>query len=510
MFYVVGSGPSGIAAAAALLDAGRPVTMLDVGTTCEIDPLATRTLDSPEHRWEIGDLKRAYGSTFAYALDEMGDDTQRGTRVVQSFARGGLSNVWGAAVLPARSRDCEDWPFDVRALDRSYAAVAQWMPIAAVEDDLAPEFPLHGKPEPPLRASRQAVSLLETLGAHRTSLRRAGVTFGHSRLAVRARPSDRSPGCQYTGRCLTGCPHLAIWTAGDALAGLQRREGFTYRSGFRVDRVVASGDGVTIDGVTSQGEQQSIAGERVLLACGPLATARIVLHSLQQYERPIALKYQPYFLLPMLASRGTDGVESEALHTLSQVFVEITDPDVSPHTVHLQFYTYNSFIGARVHAVTRWAGPFGGPVRRALVGRLLAVQGYLHSSAAGPIDVTARYDARRARVRLDLHADAPPRPAIERVVRTLKKHRSDFGAMPLTSQLTIGHPGDGNHCGGSFPMRTQPTALETDIHGQLADLPGVHLVDSSVLPSLPATTFTYAVMANADRIARALAHAEPR
>jgi choline dehydrogenase-like flavoprotein len=58
-------------------------------------------------------------------------------------------------------------------------------------------------------------------------------------------------------------------------------------------------------------------------------------------------------------------------------------------------------------------------------------------------------------------------------------------------------------------MRQNPGPLETDVRGQLRDLPGVHLVDSSVLPSLPATTFTYTVMANADRVARAVAHLEP-
>src|SRR5918994_1716968 len=112
MFCVVGSGPSGIAAAAALLDEGRQVMMLDVGATCETDPATMQTLAAPPpEQWKASDLKRAYGSTFAYALDEMRDDAQRGTRVVQSFARGGLSNVWGAAVLPSRHSDCMDWPF---------------------------------------------------------------------------------------------------------------------------------------------------------------------------------------------------------------------------------------------------------------------------------------------------------------------------------------------------------------------------------------------------------------
>ena len=50
-------------------------------------------------------------------------------------------------------------------------------------------------------------------------------------------------------------------------------------------------------------------------------------------------------------------------------------------------------------------------------------------------------------------------------------------------------------------MREKPGRFETNRLGQLPDLPGVHLVDGSVLPSIPATTMTLGVMANAHRIA---------
>jgi choline dehydrogenase-like flavoprotein len=500
VYCVVGSGPSGVAAAAALLDEGRPVTMLDVGET--------RDPDAPVGQWKLGDLKLAYGSTFAYALDEMRGDKQEGTRLVQSFARGGLSNVWGAALLPARARDCEDWPFHADTLKPHYEAVARSMPIAAVEDDLAADFPLAARSQPPLQPSRQAVALIETLSRHRAPLAAEGITFGRSRLAVRTAPGAKGSGCLYTGLCLTGCPHSAIWTSADMLETLQPRNGFTYRAGFRVDAVVKddSGRGVRVEGMTSEGRTESMPASRVFLACGPVSTARIVLHSLRRYDQPIALKYQPYFLLPMLTGTPVKHVESEALHTLSQVFVEMTNADVTRHTVHLQFYTYNNLLGERLRAATRWFGPIGPLARETLAGRLLVVQGYLHSATAPSISLTARFDAAKKRTRLDFRAGPPPRDAVKRVIATLQRHRRYFGAVPLTPLLRIGIPGEGNHCGGSFPMRAQPGPLETDVNGELSELRGVHVVDSSVLPSLPATTFTYAVMANADRIARAVAH----
>jgi choline dehydrogenase-like flavoprotein len=54
-------------------------------------------------------------------------------------------------------------------------------------------------------------------------------------------------------------------------------------------------------------------------------------------------------------------------------------------------------------------------------------------------------------------------------------------------------------------MRTTPGALETDTWGRLPGLDRVHLVDSSVFPSVPGTSITLTIMANAHRIADAAA-----
>ena len=54
-------------------------------------------------------------------------------------------------------------------------------------------------------------------------------------------------------------------------------------------------------------------------------------------------------------------------------------------------------------------------------------------------------------------------------------------------------------------MRHTPTSIESDTLGQLPDLPSVHIVDASVLPNLPSSTYTYTIMANAHRIASEVA-----
>ena len=76
----------------------------------------------------------------------------------------------------------------------------------------------------------------------------------------------------------------------------------------------------------------------------------------------------------------------------------------------------------------------------------------------------------------------------------------DLRAVPMPSQLRVGAPGRGFHGGGSLPMRRQPQGLETDVFGRPAGLRRIHAVDSSIFPSIPATTITLTAMANAHRI----------
>ncbi|MGH7981149.1 MAG: GMC oxidoreductase [Limisphaerales bacterium] len=49
-------------------------------------------------------------------------------------------------------------------------------------------------------------------------------------------------------------------------------------------------------------------------------------------------------------------------------------------------------------------------------------------------------------------------------------------------------------------MRPQPSGFETDCLGRPHGWSRLHVVDASVLPSVPATTITFSVMANAHRI----------
>jgi hypothetical protein len=144
-------------------------------------------------------MKRAYGSDFPFREPAPLPIVHHRAEGQPSYARGGLSNVWEASVLPFRRQDMEGWPIAIEDLEPHYRAVLGAMPFSARVDPLASAFPLYHDHPAPLKESSQAAALLRDLEAAHAGLLDRRISFGVSRLAVQA-SSDGRPGCVYCGR----------------------------------------------------------------------------------------------------------------------------------------------------------------------------------------------------------------------------------------------------------------------------------------------------------------------
>lgn len=492
MNIVVGSGPSGVAAASALLDAGKPVLMVDIGRQLPPERCQSSRLhysgDDPAR-------KLVFGSDYPYLTDREAGLVQKGARCLVSGGKGGLSAVWGASVLPFPDDEIADWPFPAGNLHDHYAKAAALLGIAGAADDLAARFPYFAPPRPPLNASLQAQAVLSRLKAGKAALESAGFSFGRARHAVNA------AACRYDGACLSGCEPGAIWNAGNTVEALKARPGFRYEGGVRVLSIDERPNGVRLHAAREGASRMVCDGDRVFLACGPLATTRLICGSFGSPAEGLPLLSQPYFVLPILLDRDVPGAPEERLHTLAQVYLELEDKDVSRHLVHLQVYGHNEVIAERLDSAAAWAGPFSGAVVKHFAARLLAIQGYLHSDEGIQVRITAEGRGEDCRLTVNAGDSSSTKAAIRRVAAKIARHSAELGFHPLSVMLKVGKPGEGNHAGGVFPMKKTPGPWQTDALGRLHGHERIHLVDSSVLPSIPATTFTYAVMANASRIA---------
>ena len=159
---VIGSGPSGVAAAVGLLSRGARVTMVDVGH--DLDPerqaivhRSREALESGHVPAELEQIKRsalsqdtalplklAFGSDYPYsgATEVLaGGSAPSGTALLASHAKGGLSTVWGANFLRYRNSDISAWPITASDLEPHYDAVEGLMATSSVEDGLGSALP---------------------------------------------------------------------------------------------------------------------------------------------------------------------------------------------------------------------------------------------------------------------------------------------------------------------------------------------------------------------------------
>lgn len=513
MHYVVGSGPSGVACAAALVGRGCEVTLLDAGLDLEPErrALVDRLRASSHDAEAISSIKGraaptvrglprklAYGSDYPYRhVASLPPLEATGFEGAISLARGGLSTVWGGAVLPFAASDIADWPISWDDLAPHYRVVSDLIGVTGREDDFS-HLPIFGGRKAPLRSSAQAEAVLRDLGASREALLREGMRFGVSRLAVSAED------CQYCGLCLHGCPRNVPYTSATTLEQLIRAPGFRYESGVVVERLTETSGGVQLDtSRLSSGERSSFTGERVYLACGVLSTARLLLRSLGLHGRSIPLLGSQYFMLPWVRYEASPGVAAEGLHTLAQLFIEVEDPAISPRAAHLQVYGYNDLYSGALAGRFGMARSLVAPLLTPLLERLLVIQGYLHSAESRPSQVELTRGTSGERLLVRGTPDAAARGKVRAVARKLHSVRRLTRAVPLIPMLHVGAPGSGHHIGGTFPMRRAPGPFDSDVFGRPLGLRRTHLVDASTFPSIPATTITLSIMANAHRIGSA-------
>lgn len=524
MIYVIGSGPAGVSSAMALVKRGYQVTMLDGGMELEADrALMLRQFERQDAAsWDAATIQRlkenmqsgtsgvalkyVYGSDFPYReTDTFIPKSARHAGIVSSLAKGGLSNVWGAAVLPYASEDIVDWPISIDELAPHYRAVLGFMRLAAVEDALSSRFPLYCDDFHALPQSRQIEKFLNDLGKNRQQLGARGFLFGGARLAVAAQ-NPHGYGCATCGLCTYGCPYGLIYNSATTLNELMAHSAFTYVPDVVVTKLTEVGEEVIIQATSrSRSKQFSFHASRVYVGAGVLSTTRLLLESMQAYNHVLTVKDSQYFLLPLLRYRAMAGVTSERVHTLAQAFIEVFDSRLSERSLHLQVYGYNELHGQAIQGLM---GPFQhlfGFVTKALLERLLLIFGFLHSDVSPTISISlqAPGNGEMSTLLMEGHDNVQTRTVLRRLVAKLVGSRSLLKAVPLFPMLKLGEPGRGFHSGGTFPMRAKPKEFESDLLGRPYGFKRVHLVDSSSFPTIPASTITLSVMANAHRIASA-------
>jgi choline dehydrogenase-like flavoprotein len=516
---IIGSGPAAAGAAMALSrHPDQRVTVLDIGGRLESERAAVRDAlaASSERVWSDRDLdvishhavparsgalpeKRAYGSDFPFRdfgqLEGVRADSGANGSVI-SGAYGGFSNVWGAQIMPFSRATFDGWPIAYEDMVPHYKVALDEMSLAAEEDGLASTFPLLTTPHPLPRLSARTERVLARYEANRGRLQSLGVTLGRARLAL------RSEDCTHCGLCMTGCPYGLIYSASQTFDRLCAGGRVTYESGKLALRLTED-DGVPTVEVQdlATGGLSRMSADRIFVACGGIGTTRLVLGSLGHFDRPVELGESIQFVMPALSLGATADPRTEHDFTLNQ-FNLVFDPGGGGYDLcQIHFYPYNPvFLSSLPSALQHRAAQ---PVLKSLLRRLSVGLGYVPSWGSPTVRVVARRSSEGTLPDLlvkESETTAWP-PMLRRMARTMTRIAPALDLWPVLPKTTVSPTAKSYHFGGSFPHQSDRSELGTDRLGRLGTWGNIHLIDGSVFPTVPATTFTLTVMANAHRIA---------
>jgi choline dehydrogenase-like flavoprotein len=517
---VIGSGPAAAAVVLALQDdPSRRITVLDIGERLEPDAAAAvgRMGDCDPSQWDPADAaritaqsargesvlpeKRSFGSD--YMFRDRGQ--QRGIAVppsgntaAVSGALGGFSNVWGAQVMPFSPATFSRWPVGWNEIEPHYRAVLAEVPLAADEDDYAADFPLMAARSPLPPSAPRTEAVLRRYERHRRQVQRRGVVVGRARLAFAARE------CVRCGLCMTGCPYELIYSARHTIDRFRASGRIEYIDGVLVTDVdQPPGQAPVVRGRDlATGRATVVHADRVFVAAGGLGSTRIVLNSLSAPPQRLDLQESMQFLVPFVSRRSTGDPRRAAAgnFTLNQFNILLKYDEDSYTTSQIHCYPYNPAVGEALPGILRRLDRPAG----AVLGRVTAGLGYLPSwqSPKLTVELRGRSELTLPEIAVTAASDARP-PMLRSVLRRLAALGPALDLYPVLPMVRASGPGKSYHFGGTFPHSTRERAGTSDLLGRVGGWRNIHLVDGSVLPSVPSTTFTLTVMANAHRIATA-------
>jgi len=524
---VVGSGLSAVGALKAITKAGIKPLVIDVGR--QLDPerqkIKLRMSMNQPMNWSDDDVKSlasnftadsnssipkklVLGSDYFYSSDNS-ESVKSGTfsrsSPSYSLALGGFSAGWGAAFLPPAESDIKDWPVSREEILEHMRECVQNISISEPVDELSKYFPsLKNNSSEVLKLSPGQSKLLRTLrGAARSSLISPEV-FGQARIMTRSENIGDLKGCNFCGHCSAGCVYDAIYKAELEVNQMQVDQQIEYLGGWNVLTINEHGSSIKMSMINEvSGEQKIVEADRLFLAAGAVNTTRIMLQSQNMSGFEATIKQTGGFLQPFVSAIHYP-VAWPNQNTQSNVFLEFKERKLSDRWVHVQISQPNELAMSKLGLNHANVNSVRGKLAKFVSGNLLVAIVNTHSDHGSKyvvrigddfVNGVAQFESKQI-----LH---PNQKSVVNVLNSrLKRIFRKKGAVALGFARQESFASVGYHFGSSFPMSANPKLpTDTDNLGRPFGWKHVHIVDTSVLPSIPGTSIGLLAMANANRIA---------
>lgn len=513
---IVGSGAAAVAAAQAL--EGLRVVVVDVGREPEPPRLegalydardATADLAGPLLGEHYESLSELFGEALNAKLkgpglrhvtrdaDRLAPIESPGFVAVQSFARGGLANAWGAGAYRFDADELAPFPFDAAELVPCFDRLTSLLGISGAADDLAPFFGDDRGLDPPLALGAHGELFLRRYTAQRQRLNAQGIHVGRARLAVTTVDRPERPGYAYRGVDFFE-PEPAVYSPAQTLDALVAAGRVELLSGRLATGFTETPDGVllALENLAS-GQRETVSARRLLLAAGAIGSARLALASRGDREAALPILDNPTSFIPLFAPERIGRAQERRFFGGAQLNL-VYRGSAHPEPVQGSFYDLSGVLRSDFVLQLPIAARDLAFATRAIAPALAVIQ-LFYPDTPSPENRLRLGPNRALSIR---HAPAR-RGEVERVLlRAVRR----LGYLGLPGLCQYPAPGSSIHYAGTLPMRATPNGpYETHPDGRLGETRGVYVCDAATFPQLPAKNLTFTAMANALRIGQHVA-----
>ena len=491
---VIGGGMAGAHASWPLVKAGKKVLMLDGGVRPEPsryhdsdgDFESLRTESEEQHRLFLGDelgaVLDASGKSHSSAMTSgnrsyVSEQTQAHLRldledihIIQSLAKGGLSEAWGAVCGTFNPRELEHAGMPADRMHAHYQAVMDRVGISGSEPGYTTQPPAQIT-----SSMRQILARYQKL----SSGKRGEFELRPALLALLTEPFRNRLPTKYQDLDFYMVKESAIYRARYTIEELEQHPNFEYQPGVVVREVRENGKHLEVVGTDFTGAHALWDGARVILAAGAINSNRIMLKSDASFV-PTDLMLKPDYTLECFDPRLLGKPGERARYSLCQLMLDLPGEN-GESALYANFYNYRSLMLWRL---LQYA-PLPTPETLALLARLssaLVLVDVRFPGSEGPCEMTLAGDALVIRQK-------PQGTAYKKRLPELKSFLRTLGLIPVrTSPLPLG--ASVHYAGG----------IATSLTGEVEKHPGLYVADSSGWKALPAKPTALTIMANADRI----------
>ena len=299
------------------------------------------------------------------------------------------------------------------------------------------------------------------------------------------------------------CPYKLIFNPRYYFEELNKNKNFTYHQNYRVHSLEERNELVNINYTKNFRENKKISAKKVFLCAGPIQDLIILNNSnLIDNKKIFQLKEtQQFIFLAKLNSKNNS--KEFSYSTLSKINIHISEMMGLKKIINFQIYPYNEIF---LQSLTNIFGSLIIILQSFFFKKLnnfVSIQGFLHSDYSNKLILKYNNKIKKFVVTEDKKLNLKDK--IKGIINSFsnifcKEKNIFFYKFPLKITKT----GQSYHVGSIFPISKNPTINECDLQGRLKNTKNIHILDSSILPDIPATSFTFLTLANALRILNTL------